>query len=64
MLHVHENVHDDEYDEFMKRLCGELEAIGREKGKSYRCEITHIERVKSYAPKVYHYVIDVLCRSV
>lgn len=61
---MHENVHDEEYEEFMKGLCGELECIAREKGKRFQCSIQHIENVKSYAPKVCHYVIDVLCAPV
>lgn len=61
---MHENVHDEEYEAFMKGLCAELEEIAREKGKQFRCSIQHVENVKSYAPKVCHYVFDVLCMPV
>lgn len=61
MLHVHENVHDLEFDAFVSNLPRELEAIGEQKGKHFHCTIVHTEKVKSYAPKVFHYVFDVQC---
>lgn len=61
MLHVHENVHDDEYKQFVTELPNELQRLGEEKGKAYHCVIQHVEKVKSYAPKVYHYVFDIVC---
>lgn len=64
MLHVHENVHDSEYEQYVQSLPKELEQLGERKGKKYHCKIDHIERVKSYAPKVYHYVFDVKCYQV
>jgi tRNA wybutosine-synthesizing protein 2/3/4 len=64
ILHVHENVHDSEYESFVQSLPKELEQLGEQKGKKYHCEISHIERVKSYAPKVYHYVFDVKCNAI
>ncbi|KAJ1650331.1 S-adenosylmethionine-dependent methyltransferase [Dispira simplex] len=30
-------------------------------GSEWRVEVTHVETVKSYAPKINHYVADVLC---
>ena len=60
-MHVHENVHDIEYESFVSNLPAELERIGKEKGKHLHCTIVHIEKVKSYAPKVFHYVFDVQC---
>ena len=64
VLHVHENVHDDEFSSFVNALPIELQRLGREKGKEYGCKIIHIEKVKSYAPKVYHYVFDVVCTTI
>ena len=64
ILHVHENVHDDEFPAFVNALPIELQRLGREKGKEYECKIVHTEKVKSYAPKVYHYVFDVVCTSI
>ena len=63
MLHVHENVHDDEYAKFVKELPKELMMEGQKLGKQYTCEIVHVEKVKSYAPKVYHYVFDIICKE-
>ena len=64
ILHVHENVHDDELPAFVNALPIELQRLGREKGKEYECKIVHTEKVKSYAPKVYHYVFDVACTNI
>lgn len=61
MLHVHENVHDREYESFISNLPVELEKIGKQKNKNLHCTIVHVEKVKSYAPKVFHYVFDVKC---
>lgn len=61
MLHVHENVHDNEFDSFVSNLTKELEIIAQQKGKNLHCSVVHVEKVKSYAPKVFHYVFDVLC---
>ena len=54
MLHVHENVHDREYESFISNLPVELEKIGKQKNKNLHCTIVHVEKVKSYAPKVFH----------
>ena len=64
MLHIHENVHENEYASFLQELPGELESLGRAKGKKFVCQIVHVEKVKSYAPKVNHYVFDVQCTSL
>jgi len=60
-LHVHENVHRDEVTAFVERMEANLADIARGLGKVWNVSCKHVERVKSYAPRVYHYVFDVLC---
>ena len=54
-------MHDIEYESFVSNLPVELEQIGKEKGKHLHCTIVHLEKVKFYAPEVFHYVFDVQC---
>mmetsp|Transcript_11000 Transcript_11000/g.41070 ORF Transcript_11000/g.41070 Transcript_11000/m.41070 type:complete len:1313 (-) Transcript_11000:885-4823(-) len=78
-LHVHENVREDEVDDWIaalkkrvESLLLEKEALLRQQGlaggeegsgaKRWTIECPHVERVKSYAPRVYHFVADVFCR--
>ena len=61
VLHVHENVHEDDIEAFVQRL---LAALIREIalcGKRLGVRARHVERVKSYAPRVFHIVVDVVC---
>ena len=64
-LHVHENVREDDIDAFVERLLNalrsELVACGKT-GLGVR--VLHVEKVKSYSPRVYHVVVDVLCEPV
>ena len=77
MLHVHENVKDDEMDQWVIDICMVFEELFEEKKRRYdadeqakygnnkmsvRC--IHLERVKSYAPHLYHVVADLECTPV
>ena len=61
-LHVHDNVPEAELDAWSAGLAaavlslGAVEGGGRERWAS--CTVVHLERVKSYAPRVHHYVAD------
>ena len=60
MLHVHENVRDGEGAAWAEaELVPSLRALAAEANKNWAIEVQHIERVKSYAPRVAHYVFDV-----
>jgi tRNA wybutosine-synthesizing protein 3 len=74
MLHVHENVKDDEMDQWVAETCQVFEALFEEKKTRYTAEerhryghyttfvrCIHLERVKSYAPHLYHVVADLAC---
>lgn len=66
-LHVHANVREDETNTWVKWLCHTLLKYLQEEGeeeeepirKSWVVVCTHIEKVKSFAPKVNHLVADV-----
>lgn len=66
MLHVHANVGSTQQEE--KEFCAHLAArlselaISQSVGRTLNCShvtICHVERVKSYAPKINHVVVDV-----
>ena len=77
MLHVHENVKDNELDEWVNETCHTFEKLFAEKKIRYSAEeqtnyghstmlvrCVHLERVKSYAPHLYHVVADLECTPV
>jgi tRNA wybutosine-synthesizing protein 3 len=66
-MHVHDNVHQDEKNAWVVRLEATLTALLNERKPAsselleWRVHVEHVEKVKSYAPRVYHYVADVRC---
>ena len=78
VIHVHENVMDTDFDKWVKDTCKAFEDLFEEKRQWYdefvkhddsdrpqgkmevRC--LHLEKVKSYAPHLYHVVADLECR--
>ena len=64
-LHVHMNVRDGCQDEFETEMLSELRQLFISlKNALYECQVRHRERVKSFSPKVWHYVFDVECRPL
>ncbi|RKP37858.1 S-adenosyl-L-methionine-dependent methyltransferase, partial [Dimargaris cristalligena] len=64
ILHVHTNARADELAEWLDHLrsrLGQLLAHWKT-ASSWMVSVLHVERVKSFAPLVYHYVVDVECR--
>ena len=59
---MHENVHENEYDAFVRELPEELARLAAIQGKNLLFNICHVEDVKSYAPKVHHFVFDIECK--
>lgn len=77
MLHVHENVKDDEMEQWVAHTCKDFEDMFEKKKALYSpdeiakygqyitiVECIHLERVKSYAPHLYHVVADLKCTIV
>ena len=60
-LHIHGNVPALEVESWTLWVCHRLDALAREEGRPENWVILcdHVERVKSFAPTVFHYVADV-----
>mmetsp|Transcript_23158 Transcript_23158/g.54672 ORF Transcript_23158/g.54672 Transcript_23158/m.54672 type:complete len:644 (-) Transcript_23158:186-2117(-) len=60
-LHVHANVPASEMESWTLWLCHRLDVLAREENRpnDWRTICNHVERVKSFAPTVFHYVADV-----
>ena len=69
-LHVHHNIRVGEEEVFKTYLLNSLKDLFKtwksssssETGGDWTIEIRHLENVKSFAPLVFHYVVDVKCR--
>lgn len=60
-MHVHENVAVEDRDTWECRLVETMQTLAKAAGRDWAITCKHVERVKSYAPKVYHYVADLHC---
>ena len=60
-IHVHENVKISEIENKMKYICSTFEELFLKIDKPLKVKCVHVERVKSYAPKVLHIVFDLEC---
>jgi len=61
-MHVHENVRDGEEAEHAEKCVSCFSALLAKRGGSWEVSVVHIEKVKWYAPRVRHVVIDLCCR--
>lgn len=62
-MHVHVNLMEHEVEGWKTKLIDEFTRLFKEcSGNNWTTTIHHVECVKSFAPKVYHYVADVECR--
>lgn len=64
VLHVHYNVNADEIENWTNQMCDTFTCLFGEAKKAMSVECVHVEKVKSYAPRVYHIVADVICSPV
>jgi tRNA(Phe) wybutosine-synthesizing methylase Tyw3 len=60
-IHVHENVHEGILAQWVEDTRAKFETLLQGLGKQLAVSIVHLERVKSYAPRVYHVVLDLDC---
>ncbi|GMM32972.1 tRNA(Phe) (4-demethylwyosine(37)-C(7)) aminocarboxypropyltransferase [Saccharomycopsis crataegensis] len=58
IVHVHENVHIREFDSFIKSTESELSKLVNNTGSKYNVKYLHLERIKTYAPDVWHVCVD------
>ena len=61
MIHVHENVMEKDFPKWLEDMQTTFQALLRDCNKPMQLTIQHVEIVKSYAPRVYHYVVDMQC---
>lgn len=63
VIHVHENVHQQQVETWTEATRQAFQDLFQSLGKGHlQVTVLHLECVKSYAPRVYHYVLDLQCR--
>ena len=61
IMHVHYNVNAEDIGGWVNNTCATFTELFDDAGKSMSVVCTHVEKVKSYAPRVYHIVVDITC---
>merc|ERR1711871_899315 len=62
-MHVHENVNVADIDSWVQNTCETFQDMFYSAGKPMEVKCRHLERVKSYAPKILHVVADLECTA-
>ncbi|CAI5704989.1 unnamed protein product [Peronospora effusa] len=60
-FHVHDNVAIEDQTAWKERVLDSMRQLAQQNGKDWIITCDHVEKVKSYAPKVYHFVADIHC---
>ncbi|KAK1947897.1 tRNA wybutosine-synthesizing protein 2/3/4 [Phytophthora citrophthora] len=60
-FHVHDNVAVEDRETWEQHVLDSMRSLAKQYGKNWTITCEHVERVKSYAPKVYHLVADIHC---
>ncbi|KAE8878156.1 hypothetical protein PF005_g22358 [Phytophthora fragariae] len=60
-FHVHDNVAVEDREAWEQRVLDSMRSLAKQFGKNWTITCEHVEKVKSYAPKVYHLVADIHC---
>ncbi|ETN07332.1 hypothetical protein PPTG_13625 [Phytophthora nicotianae INRA-310] len=63
-FHVHDNVAVEDRETWEQHVLDSMRALAKQYGKHWTITCEHVERVKSYAPKVYHLVADIHCAPI
>lgn len=63
-MHVHDNVAGEDREKWEEHVVQTIKELSRQQGRKWKVTCEHVERVKSYAPKVWHLVADVRCVEV
>ena len=71
VLHVHGNVESARGQQRRERLTAHAETVREAmcriltevKNKDFTVHVSHVECVKSYAPRIYHVVVDLKCEN-
>ena len=59
-IHIHMNVKEEEIEAFSIYCVKELEALSKSINRKWSIKVNHIEKVKWYAPRIRHIVLDVI----
>ena len=59
-IHIHMNVKEEEIEAFSVYCVKELEALSKSINRKWSIKVNHIEKVKWYAPRIRHIVLDVI----
>ena len=62
VLHIHMNVEEEHIDAWVEETIQRFTALSKHHQRGYRCEALHVERVKWFAPRVRHVVLDLSLR--
>ncbi|KAG7393676.1 tRNA methyltransferase tyw3 [Phytophthora pseudosyringae] len=60
-FHVHDNVAVEDRETWEQHVLDSMRKLATQCGKHWTITCEHVEKVKSYAPKVYHLVADIHC---
>lgn len=63
-LHVHMNVEEERIEAWVERTVDQLNGLATKFGRPFRFTAKHLERVKWFAPRVRHVVLDACARPV
>lgn len=63
-LHVHMNVEEERIEAWVERTVDHLNSLASEHGRPFRFSAEHLERVKWFAPRVRHVVLDACARPL
>ena len=61
-LHVHMNVEEERIEAWAERTVEQLNDLATKHGRPFRFSADHLERVKWFAPRVRHVVLDACAR--
>lgn len=62
MLHIHMNVEEEKIEDFVKYCTDSIAKLAKQLGREGIVSVEHVEKVKWYAPRMRHIVIDVSVR--
>ncbi|RLN94278.1 hypothetical protein BBJ28_00006709 [Nothophytophthora sp. Chile5] len=63
-FHVHDNVAVEDREAWEQRVLTSMRELALQFGKHWTITCEHVEKVKSYAPKVHHLVADIRCAPI
>jgi tRNA G37 N-methylase Trm5 len=61
-LHIHMNVEEENIDDWVKDTVVRFEQMSHHHQRGFKAEVLHLERVKWFAPRVRHVVLDLSLR--